>query len=441
MNGPKESRIRLAADLDVLTREDIDGLRRRNLERMVEVARRTPPLLAHLPRLADVHGPEDLQRLPVLTPDALADGCPPRSDRFLLDGGRPGMVIRSSGTSSKVKLMYHAWEFNEQISQLGARGVRAALPDPPRLVANCLFAAELNGAFLFAQEVTRLLPARVFPIGGTVGVERTSEVMAEHSVDTLIAGPGPGTDLLTTVPAERLPALRTFLYIGESLGTARTRAIREAHPQLTVRSLGYSTTETGCIGYQCAHQSGTEHHVHEDTVIVEVVDEESGEPLPEGEAGDVLVTPLSDTGMALFRYRIGDRGRLSSRRCPCGSNAAVLTLLGRSRQSMNVDSQTFSTDQVLGQLSPLGIGDPADFQLQVLWETNRYRVRLLLSPGTPEGITREAVEKAFSGAYEIHQLVTGPRCDGFTVERVATAEFERTERGKIPTLYQRPATA
>ena len=433
--------IRLAADLDALGREEIDSLRQHNLTRMLDVARRTPALLGRLPELKAVQHVEDLPRLPVLTAAALADDCPPRSDEFLLDGGRPGMVLRSSGTAGKVKMMYHSWEFNEQISALGARGLRAGLVEQPRLVANCLFAAELNGAFLFAHEVTRLLSARVFPIGSTTGVEKTAQVLSEHAVDTLIAAPGFGTDLLTSAPSGELAALRTFLFIGESLGTARTKAIADALPELDVRSLGYSTTETGCIGYQCTHQTGTVHHVHDDTVIVEIVDGGTGRQLPEGEAGDVVVTPLSDTGMALFRYRIGDRGRLSSQPCPCGSRAQVLTLLGRSAQSLNVDSQTFSTDQVLGRLALLGISDPADFQLQVLWDVNRYRVRLLLSLDAPEEITHSAVAEAFSGAYEIHELVTGPRCREFTVERVDTADFERTERGKVPTLYQRPANA
>ncbi|MFK0295205.1 phenylacetate--CoA ligase family protein [Streptomyces sp. NPDC090442] len=437
MNTPAGTGIRLAEDLDVLSREEIERLRQHNFARMLDAARRTPAVLRRWPRLTSLQDLDRLPELPPLTSAELAEGRPPHSLEFLLGGDGPGMVIRSSGTSRTPKVLYHSWEFNEQVSALGARGVRAGSRTPMRRVANCLLAAELNGAFLFAQEVIRLSSARAFPIGSTMGTENTAQVLAEHEVDTLIASPGFGVDVLTGVPAPQLAALRTFRYIGEGLGTEREKAVATALPDLDVRSLAYSTTETGCIGYQCAHQHGTAHHVHEDAVVVEVVDEETGAPLPEGEAGEVLVTPLSDTGMALFRYRIGDRGRLTSQPCACGSQARVLTLLGRAAQSLTVDSETFSTDHMMARLAELGITDPADCQLQVLWEGNRYHVRLLLAPHTPPGLTTSTVAAAFAGGLEIHQVVTGPRCAGFTVERTDLSRFARTDRGKVPTLYER----
>ncbi|EWM12187.1 AMP-binding protein [Kutzneria sp. 744] len=433
--------IRLAADLDTTGREEIQRLRDHNFTQLVTAARRTPAVLRRWPGLDSVHRVEDLPSLPVLTPGALADGCPPRSDEFLLDGDRPGMVLRSSGTSSKVKMMYHSWEFNEQVSALGARGLRAALPEPPHRLANCLYGADLNGSFLFTQEITRLLGARVYPLGNVTSVADTAKMIAEHSIDTLAAPPGYGVDLITGTPPEQLAPLRTFLYIGESLGLSRVKALTDALPELTVRSLAYSTTESGPIGYQCRWQTGTDHHVHEDAVVVEVVDEETGLAVADGEEGELLVTPLSDTGMALFRYAIGDRGRLSRQPCRCGSQAAVLTLLGRARQSLNVDSETVSADQLMSRLALVGITDPADCQFQVLWDVNRYRVRLLLSPSTPRDVTVDAVVAAFSDTVELNQIVTGPRCLGFTVEHVEPHEFVRTERGKVPTLYQKLVTA
>lgn len=431
--------VRLASNLDTLRRTEIESLRGHNFALLVDVARNTPVVFGRWPELGAVRTIEDLPELPVLTPAALAAGCPPNSEEYLLRGEQPGMVIRSSGTSSKTKMMYHSWEFNDQVSALGARGLRA-LPIPPRRVANCLLAAELNGAYMFTHEVVRIGKGRVFPLGSTTSVRQAAEVISEHSVDTLVASPSYGVDLLTTVPPAMLTPLRTFLYIGEELGASRRIAIAESFPTLDVRSLAYSTSETGCIGYQCAYQTGTAHHVHEDAVVVEVVNAETGEPVPEGTAGDVLVTPLHDTGMALFRYQIGDRGRLTAQRCWCGSQAKVLTLLGRSAQSIVVDSETFSTDQLMSTLTRLGVTDPADCQLQILWDVNTYRVRLLLSLNTPEEITAHAVAEVFAGSLELNQVVTGPRCVGFTVERVALASFERTERGKVPTLYQQVAS-
>jgi phenylacetate-CoA ligase len=415
----------------------LERLQQQNLSAAVAAARRAPAVRRRYPDLDVGVQVGDLVRLPLLTPAELAAGCPPRSDEFLLDGGGSGLVLRSSGTAGKSKVMYHSWRFTEQVQHLGTRGVRAALPEPPRRVANCMFPAELNGAFTFVQDIARLLPALVFPLGIKTSVADTTTVIAEHAVDTLISAPVYGTDLVTSAPRQQLASLRNFLYIGEPMGVERGSALAAAAPNLTVRSLAYSTTETGPIGYQCAHLDGNTHHLHEDAMLVEIVDEDSGAPVPDGSAGEVVVTPLTDTGMALFRYRIGDRGYLNREACECGSAARLLTLVGRTAQSLNVDAWTISSGQLLSGLAELGVTDPADCQLQVLWDFPHYEVRLLLSTRTPQGISTEAVAKGLRAQYQVNRVLTNPRCTAFTVERVEAGRFARSERGKVPVLYQR----
>ncbi|MGH3821826.1 MAG: phenylacetate--CoA ligase family protein [Pseudonocardiaceae bacterium] len=425
------------ATLDSLGRDEIEWRQRENLAVMVAAARKTSAVYRRWPHLDMVTQVRDLAKLPLLTPAELAAGCPPHSDEFQLNSDGSGLVLRSSGTAGTGKVMYHSWQFTQQVGRLGVRGVRALLPDPPRRVANCMFPAELNGAFLFAQDVAELLPALVFPLGSKTTIADTATVIAEHAVDTLISGPAYGTELVTSAAPEQLVSLRNFLYLGEPMGKERQRAVSSAMPDLTVQSLAYSTTETGPIGYQCSRLNGNTHHVHEDAVVVEIVDEGTGEPVPDGCAGEVVVTPLLDTGMALFRYRIGDRGYWKPEGCECGSAARLLTLLGRTAQSLNVDVWTISSDQLMSGLAELGVTDPADCQLQVLWDFPNYQVQLLLSPQTPEQITAEAVAKIFSSRYQMNQVLTSPRCVGFTVKRTEIGEFAHTERDKVPVLYQR----
>jgi phenylacetate-CoA ligase len=139
--------------------------------------------------------------------------------------------------------------------------------------------------------------------------------------------------------------------------------------------------------------------------------------------------------MALFRYRLGDRGQLLTGACSCGSAARSVLLLGRMPNSMTVDTITFSSDHLMEALAPLGVSSPTDCQFQVLWESHRYRVRLLLSPATPE-ITTDMVRTALRGAHELHEVIVSPRCLDFEVQRTAIDQFARTHRGKVPVLYQ-----
>ena len=426
--------IRLADHLDSLSRDEIDVLQQHNLRATLAAARQSVNVWRRFPGLEALEisaTVDDLASLPVLCAADLAAGCPPHSDDLLFDQS-PGLVLRSSGTASRPKVLYHSWDFTERVGHLGVRGVRAALQTPPTRVANCLFPGDLNGAFLFVQDITRSLPALSFPMGEYTAPADAAAVIAAHGIDTLVASPAYGAELLAG--AEDLP-LRNYLFIGESLGAERERIVRSAAPDLVVRSLAYSTSETGPLGYQCRHQTGAVHHLHEDANVVEVVDE-AGRPLPPGTPGELVVTPLTTSGMALMRYRLGDRGQLLTGACGCGSAARSILLLGRMPNSMTVDTITFSSDHLLAALSALGVSRPADCQFQVLWEGHRYRVRLLLSAATPDGFTTDTVRAALRGAHEIHEVIVSPRCLAFEVHHAGIDQFARTQRGKVPVLYQ-----
>jgi phenylacetate-CoA ligase len=432
----KASKLRLAEDLDSLGREEIDSLQRANFAATVEAARRQPAVLGRWPELAEIDDPDGLASLPLLTPAELAEKCPPHSDELLVDDGSGGLVVRSSGTAGKTKMTFHSWQSGWQVNYLGARGARASLVAPARRIANCMTPGELNGAFLFVYGLSRYLRALNFPLGSTTAPADVADLISEHDIDVLVAAPAYGTELITSTPAEKLGSLHTYMYLGEAIGRARRNAILEAAPALDVRSLSYSTNETGPIGYQCRHVDDNTHHVHEDGVVVEVVDEESGERVPPGTTGEVIVTTLADAGMILFRYRIGDRGYLGTEACACGSAARLLTLEGRTDQSLNVDVWVISSDQLMSGLAGLGITDPADCQLQVLWDVSTYRLRLLLSQRVADGITPERVVDAVREKYQLLKVMTNRRCTSFTVERVDPREFATNARGKVPVLYE-----
>jgi phenylacetate-CoA ligase len=430
--------IHLADNLDSLSRDEIEATQQHNLRATLTAARQSTNVWRRFPVLEAVSTVDDLAALPLLSGEDLAAGCPPHSSELLFDTRSPGLVLRSSGTASRPKILYHSWDFTDRVQHLGTRGVRAALETPPNRIANCLFAGDLNGAFLFVQDISRSLPAFSFAMGEYTSPAEAAAIIQAHGIDTLAASPAYGAELLSLLAEARdghpLP-LRNFLFIGESLGAERERMVRSAAPDLAVRSLAYSTSETGPLAYQCRHQAGAVHHVHEDAVVVEVIDE-AGRQVPPGTPGELVVTPLTTSGMALFRYRLGDRGQLLTGACGCGSAARSVLLLGRMPNSMTVDTITFSSDHLMAALATLGVSRPMDCQFQVLWEGHRYRVRLLLSPATPEGITTDTVRTALRDAHEIHEVIVNQRCSEFEVQRAGIDQFARTKRGKVPVLYQ-----
>lgn len=426
---------RVVDDLDVLDAAQISAVQHDNLLATVAAISRQPKARARWAGIDEVREVADLtKRIGLMSPEAFEELSPPRVDDLVLDSLESGLVLRSSGTSGRRKVLFHSWGFNDRVAALGARGVRAAVTEAPKRVANCLYPAELNGAFSFAQDVTRALGAQSYPIGASMKFAELLEVIDEHRVDTLVGSPAMGADFMSGEGNARfLGSLRTFLYIGENLGAGRAEVIAAACPQVEVRSLSYSTSETGPIGYQCRFQTGGTHHIHEDVMVVEVIDPDTGAAVAEGQEGEVIVSTLSDTGMPLLRYRVGDRGVLRRGRCECGSHALRLKLTGRVPRSFNVDGATISQELVMAQLGEFGVADPADCQFQIVRGADRrFTVVLLLSERVPARPTTEQVLARLRDGYHLGRVFAMPGCKGLEFRVVPAGEFARNSRGKSP---------
>ena len=90
---------------------------------------------------------------------------------------------------------------------------------------------------------------------------------------------------------------------------------------------GYGGRDAGFLAHQCP--SGNMHISAED-IIIEIVDDE-GQPLPNGESGNIVVTHTSTSSFPFVRYQTGDVGAISEEPCPCGRGLPVLSKLdGRS---------------------------------------------------------------------------------------------------------------
>ena len=95
------------------------------------------------------------------------------------------------------------------------------------------------------------------------------------------------------------------------------------------------STKSQVVVTECLERKGM--HVMEDAFIVEVVDPESGEPVPDGITGDLAVTCLYKSGSPQIRYRIKDLAALIPGERACGGTTRRLSALkGRRDATVNV---------------------------------------------------------------------------------------------------------
>ena len=83
---------------------------------------------------------------------------------------------------------------------------------------------------------------------------------------------------------------------------------------------GYGARDAGFIAHQCPHGAM---HVSAEDIVVEVVDA-AGRTLPQGSAGELVITHMSTRAFPFIRYRTGDVGVLGPATCPCGRGLPIL---------------------------------------------------------------------------------------------------------------------
>lgn len=100
----------------------------------------------------------------------------------------------------------------------------------------------------------------------------------------------------------------------------------------------YGSTEIGLIAKECNKQNG--YHICEGHVFVEILGAD-GEPVSNGEMGDIVVSTLLREGMPMIRYNTEDKGFTSEAICDCGCGMKKLFLFGRERDQICLKEGNF----------------------------------------------------------------------------------------------------
>ena len=174
--------------------------------------------------------------------------------------------------------------------------------------------------FWAATEGARQLGALMVPGGGRDSPQRL-ELMREVGATVLCCTPTYALRLaevaretgfdLSTIP------MRSIVNAGEpGANVPSTKArIEEAWKAKCYDHAG--ATEVGAHSFECEAQPGGTHLI-EGEYIAEILDPATGQPVAEGERGELVITNLGRTGFPIIRYRTGDVVRTTTQRCVCG---------------------------------------------------------------------------------------------------------------------------
>jgi phenylacetate-CoA ligase len=207
------------------------------------------------------------------------------------------------------------------------------------IVLNC-FSYHLTPAGMIFENAAEAVGAAVIPAG--IGQTDLQVRAAADIGATTYAGT---PDFLKTI-LDRADEQKVTLKIDKAVvgGGALFPALRQAYADRGILCLqNYGTADLGNIAYESPAQEGL---IVDDGVIVEIVRPGTGDPVAEGEVGEVVVTTLNPD-YPLIRFATGDLSAVLSGESPCGrTNMRIKGWMGRADQTTKIKGQFVRPEQV-----------------------------------------------------------------------------------------------
>ncbi|KGJ05010.1 phenylacetate-CoA ligase [Paracoccus halophilus] len=299
---------------------------------------RTAPALARLLRDVDAGAVTDraaLARLPVIRKAALSEGqakSPPFGGYTSRSAAEFDHVFQSPGP------IYEPGRRAPDWWRLG-RFLHASGVGRGDIVQNC-FGYHLTPAGMMFDSAARAVGATVLPAG-----TGQSELQVRAAVDVRTTCYAGTPDFLKVI-LDRADEMGETLAITRAVvsGGALFPSLRQGYADRgIVTRQCYATADLGLIAYETETLEGL---VVDEGVIVEIVRPGTGDPVPEGEVGEVLVTTLNPD-YPLIRFATGDLSAVIPGTSPCGrTNMRIKGWMGRADQTTKIKGMFVRPEQV-----------------------------------------------------------------------------------------------
>ncbi len=279
-------------------------------------------------RPEDVKSLADLSRLPFTTREDLSENYP--YGLFAVPLRDIVRIVSSPGTTERPLVVGYTAQDLRLWLELLARLYRAAGVTREDIV-QFIIPPGLANWRRDLQAGAEHLGASVIP-AATLNYAKELMVMRDYKTSVLVATPPAARHLLTVMRAlELTPAelsLRRVLLVAAPLPQPVRRELAEGLGVSIARAYGITEVMGPGLAFSCEAESGF--HFNADHFYPEVVDPDSGRPLPPGTEGELVITTLSTQAFPLIRFRSGDRTALDPSPCPCGRTLPRLTgIFGR----------------------------------------------------------------------------------------------------------------
>lgn len=348
-------------EIETMPREALQALQLQRLKKTISIASHSPyygKVFREIGITADdIHSLADIRKLPFTTKADMRANYP-----FGLVAGNmreDGVRIHSSsGTTGTPTVIVHSQHDLDSWANLVARCLYMVGIRKTDVFQNSSGYGMFTGGLGFQYGAERLGALTVPAAAGNS--KRQIKFIMDFGTTALHAIPSYAIRLAEVFQEEGIdPAsttLRTLVIGAEPHTDEQRRKIERLLGVKAYNSFGMTEMNGPGVAFECIEQNGM--HFWEDCYLVEIIDPDTGEPVPDGEIGELVLTTLDREMMPLIRYRTRDLTRILPGTCPCGrTHLRIDRIKGRSDDMFiikGVNIFPMQVEKILVQFPQLG---------------------------------------------------------------------------------------
>ena len=306
--------------LETMPRPELEKLQVEKLKQSINVCLRSPfykKRLGELGITADsINTLDDLRKIPFTTKQDLRDNYP-----YGLVGGNLKDAIRihsTSGTTGNPCVVVYSRHDIDSWANMIARNLYMVGCRDTDVFQNSSGYGMFTGGLGFQYGAEKLGAMTVPAAAGNT--KRQIKFIRDFGTTALHAIPSYAIYMAEAFQAEGIDpsttSLRTLVIGAEPHTEEQRRRIERMLGVKAYNSFGMTEMNGPGVAFECKEQNGM--HLWEDNYILEIVDPDTLEPVPDGEIGEMVLTTLDRTMMPILRYRTRDLTRIIPGQCPCG---------------------------------------------------------------------------------------------------------------------------
>ncbi|MCP4137746.1 MAG: phenylacetate--CoA ligase [bacterium] len=307
-------------EVEVIERKSLEDLQYKKLTKTLEAASRTPfynkVFKDNTVDISKIKSLDNLRDLPFTTKNDLRLSYPngmvavPQSDIVRMHA--------SSGTTGKSTVIFYTANDISDWASLVARSMMATGTTRDDIFQNMMGYGLFTGGLGLHYGAERL-GSMVIP--SSTGNSLKQIQLIEDFYSTVIhITPSYALHLVEVIKEHGVDPHDLTIkkaYLGaEPYSEGVRKKIEEQWGLDAYNSYGLSEMNGPGVAFECIHRNGM--HIWEDFYITEIIDPETGEQLPDGEEGELVLTHINREAMPIIRYRTRDLTRIIPEVCQCG---------------------------------------------------------------------------------------------------------------------------